>query len=114
MEFEYDRKVEKYFENWGNCIKAIGSKDTKFLKRRMNQLESAEIFNDFLSLGIGDPHPLQNFEGIPICWSISITRNKRLILYFDEEDSADIRQAKRVHVKGVVDYHGQKNNWYIP
>ena len=69
------------------------------MMKQMAALIAAENFGDFLSLRLWHPEPL---EGSESRWSLRISANARLIIELDA-----------VEVKGVCDYHGGKNNWYI-
>ena len=72
-------------------------------------------FNQYLvELRFGKPHLLEdNLKG---CFGISITGNYRLIVEpkSNKLDNISLKKCKTIIVKGVVDYHGGKNEWIIP
>ena len=76
--------------------------------KQKEALIAAETFKDFCSLGLWRPEPL---EGNKSQWSLKISANARLIIELDEAN--DLVVCTAVEVKGVCDYHGDKNNWYI-
>jgi proteic killer suppression protein/toxin YoeB len=79
----------------------------KKLKITLNRLDAAVNFNEFLALGLGKPHPLyNNLKGY---YGVTLTGNVRLIIKPKETLDSDI-----FIVKGVCDYHGEKENWIIP
>jgi hypothetical protein len=50
------------------------------------------------------------------CYAISITANYRIVVEpLDTElDIESLKSCKILNVKGVLDYHGGKNEWIIP
>lgn len=81
------------------------------IKKHMNHLKAADTFGDFLSLGLGRPEALKGYEKPR--YSIRVSANARLIVEPDAaQDSVMICQE--IEVEGVCDYHGEKENWYIP
>ena len=59
-----------------------------------------------MNTGLGIPHPLSN--KLKDYYAIRITGNYRLIVR-PESLSSD-----KIIIKGVLDYHGDKNEWIIP
>ena len=81
----------------------------------MNQLQAAENFNQYLTkIALGKPHHLEG--NLYKCFGISITANYRLIVepIETELDIESLRNCKILNIKGVLDYHGGKNEWIIP
>ncbi len=67
----------------------------------MDRLAAAECFGDFLKLGLGKPEQLTGYK------------NVRLILEPNATQDT-IKICTEIEVEGVSDYHGSKENWYIP
>ena len=55
----------------------IGAELTRSVKKRYDQLKSANDFSIYLSTGLGKPHSLTDMEG---CYGGHITANWRLII----------------------------------
>ncbi|MGB3932296.1 MAG: hypothetical protein WBL73_01125 [bacterium] len=115
MKLKYEKPaVEKYFSNFDLMRRTIGKNLARSIKKRCNQLEAAPNFYVYLSTRLGNPHPLYgNFKG---CYGVSITGNIRLIVKPDVGgvDPATLMKCDSVIIKGVVDYHGKKQEWLIP
>ena len=115
MKFQYENQaVEKCFGDFDLMKRQIGKDLTRNIKKRYDQLKAAVNFGIFLATGLGKPHPLTgNLKGY---YGISISGNIRLIVKPDVEslDAASLRKCDSVIIKGVVDYHGQKQEWLIP
>ena len=84
----------------------IGLSMAKTVKQRYNQIEACENFKEYMNTGLGIPHPLSN--KLKDYYAIRITGNYRLIVR-PESLSSD-----KIIIKGVLDYHGDKNEWIIP
>ena len=114
MQIEYERdSVEKYFKNFNLMIKKCGHERTRSIKRRFDQLKAATTFSKYLETGLGRPHQLlENLKG---CYAVSVTGNIRLIIRPDSEsiDLKLLNECDTVIIKGVLDYHGTKNEWII-
>lgn len=80
-------------------------------KKHMDRLKAAECFGDFLKLGLGKPEQLRGYK--QACYSLHIAPNARLIIEPDATQDT-IMICTEIEVKGVSDYHGSKENWYIP
>jgi len=95
--------------------KYLGKELAKILKKRINELKAADTFAKYLSFGIGKPHSL---EGIAFkdCYGISIDAHRRLVVKpIAENTSAEaLAECKTVEIRGIVEYHGAKNEWIIP
>ncbi|MEG1705160.1 MAG: hypothetical protein RR290_01115 [Clostridia bacterium] len=95
--------------------KKVGLEIGKKIKQRMNQLESAENFNQYLTkICFGNPHLLEG--NLKSCYGLSITSNYRMIVepIEAELDIESLKKCKKLNIKGVLDYHGGKNEWIIP
>lgn len=88
--------------------KELSFKTSKALVKRLFELEAMDNDKELLSSGLDNPHYLKgNFKGY-VAWSID--RKYRLILEFDE---CSDNKNNKVTIKGVVDYHGAKDEWII-
>lgn len=116
MQFEYqDEKVQKILCDAKILQRKVGLEIGKKVKLRLNQLESADNFNEYLTkIALGKPHPLEG--KLDKCYGISITANYRLIVepLVKELNLESLKNCKVLKVKGVLDYHGGKNEWIIP
>ena len=105
-----NHRLEKYFSDFAKLKKILPTDWVKTIKKHMDRLEAAECFSDFLSLGLGRPEQLSGYADIR--YSLRIAANARLIIALDAtKDTIEI--CTEVAVEGVVDYHGDKENWYI-
>ena len=77
----------------------------------MDRLLAADNFGIFLTLGLGKPEPLKGYRAVT--YAIHITPNVRLIVEL-KCDKEEVKNCEELEVKGVDDYHGGKENWYIP
>lgn len=115
MELKYDnQKVEKYFNDFTLFKKKIGLELARITKKRYDGLRAAKNFGVYLSTHLGKPHPLTgNLKG---CYGISVSANIRLVIEFEtvKVDLNSLKDCDTVTIKGVVDYHGQKQEWLIP
>lgn len=115
MKFQYENQaVEKCFDDFDLMKRKIGKDLTRNIKKRYDQLKAAANFGIYLTTGLGKPHPLTgNLKGY---YGISVSVNIRLIVKPDAEslDPASLIKCDSVIIKGVVDYHGQKQEWLIP
>ena len=106
-----NKRVEKYFENYGEMRKKIPIEWVRTIKKHIDRLIAADTFGDFLKLNLGHPEPLNGKnEGM---WSIRITGNVRLIIK-PCDDGKSVMICEEIEMEGVVDYHGSKESWYIP
>jgi len=112
---EYENEsVRKLFNDYQTLKKKIRNDRARATKKRIDQLKASRNFSIYLTTGLGKPHPLRkNLRGY---YGISITDNVRLIIRPDAESTEPevLEQCDTVIIKGVVDYHGDKNEWLIP
>ncbi len=105
----YDEKVRKIIYNANLLQKKVGFENSKMIKKRMNQLKSADNFNQYLTLiALGKPHPLNG--DLSKYYGISITANYRMVVEPLETklDMNSLKNCKVLNIKGVLDYHGGK------
>lgn len=116
MQFEYkDEKVQKILCDAKTLQRKVGLEIGRKIKQRMNQLEAADNFNEYLTkIAFGKPHPLEG--NLNKCYGISITANYRIVVEPLETklDLESLKNCKILNIKGVLDYHGGKNEWIIP
>lgn len=112
MKIKYaNKRVEKYFTDYSKLKKKLPFEWVRAIKKIMDHLIAADNFGVFLSLGLGKPEKLSGFRQIR--YSIHISANVRLIIELNAAEDT-VRLCQEVEVKGVSDYHGDKDNWYIP
>lgn len=80
------------------------------IKKHIERLEAADTFGDFLALNLGLPEPLKGKDLGK--YSLHISGNVRLIIQ-PLGTGQDLMICEVVEMKGVVDYHGSKETWYI-
>ena len=116
MQFEYqNEKVKRILCNPKILQKKVGVEIGKSIEKRINQIESAENFYEYLTkIALGKPHPLQG--DLDKCYGIFITANYRIIVEPLETklDMESLKKCKVLNIKGVLDYHDGKNEWIIP
>ena len=116
MQFKYqDEKVRKILCDAKTLQRKVGLEMGRKIKQRINQLEAAENFNQYLTkIGLGNPHPLEG--NLDKYFGISITKNYRIVVepLETELDLESLKNCKVLNIKGVLDYHGGKNEWIIP
>ena len=98
-------KVEKYFSDFRKLKKVLP------VEKHLDRLEAAECFEDFLKVGLGRPEQLTNYKRIR--YSLRVSANARLIIEPNATQDT-IMICNEVEIEGVSDYHGEKENWYIP
>lgn len=104
-------KVEKFFTDFSKMKKKIPIEWVRTIKKHLNNLEAADNFGIFYSLGLGH---LEALNGYPFpTYSLRITPNVRMIFEV-KADQNEIMICEEISVEGVCDYHGDKKNWYIP
>lgn len=116
LQIEYhDEKVQKIMCDTRTLQRKVSLEIAKTIKRRINQLEATDNFNEYLTkIALGKPHPLSgDLKGY---FSVSITQNYRMIIEPLETnlDMEDLKNCKKLNLKGVLEYHGGKNEWIIP
>lgn len=110
----YDKKLDKILKDPNKIIKKIGLDMAIILKKRLNQLDASNNFQEFLNIGLGKPHPLKgNMKNM---YGISITKNYRLVVepICDSIDVSSLMKCEKINIKGVGDYHDGKCEWIIP
>ncbi len=115
MLIEYESEsVREIFNNFDLMKKEIGNDRARATKKRLDQLKAALNFSIYLTTGLGKPHPL--YENLKGYYGVTITGNMRLIVKPDAEslEPEALKECKTVVIKGVMDYHGRKNEWLIP
>ena len=90
--------------------KKIPADWVKTIKKHLNHLEAADNFGIFLSLGLGQEQ-LSGYNSP--AYSLRITPNVRMIIEVNANQD-EIMICEEIEVEGVCDYHGDKENWYIP
>ncbi len=106
-----NKKVEKLFTDYSKMQKKLPFEWVRSIKKLMDQLKAADNFGIFLSLGIGKPEQLRGYE--MITYSLHVNANVRLIIELNATQDT-VKICEEIEVEGVNDYHGDKNNWYIP
>ena len=109
-----NQKLEKILNDSKKLIKEVGIDMAKMIKRRLNEMKASPNFKAYLDYNIGNPHLLTgNFSG---CYGISLSKNYRLIVEpkVNNNTVEELKECKIVNIKGVVDYHGKKDEWLIP
>ena len=104
-------KVEKYFTDYNKMRRKLPYPWVRTIKKHMDRLEAAESFGDFLKLALGKPEALSGYPHLR--YSLHIAPNARLILEPNATQDT-VMICSEIEVEGVSDYHGDKENWYIP
>ncbi len=111
-----NQKVGKYFNDpdYKDLRKKIGLEFTRTTKKRIAQIKSSSNFYIYLQTGLGKPERLSGADSDK--FSIHISGNVRLIVrpLTEGYDKEDLMKCESIFIEGVVDYHGDKNNWLIP
>lgn len=121
MELEFaNSSIQEYISdlcdiaNSKNLLqKKIGLILTKATKKRINQLNVAVTFQRYLDFRIGSPHSLTgDLSGY---YGVDLDSHTRLIIQPVPPDlSAEaLKICETVRIIGIVDYHGDKNEWVI-
>ncbi len=115
MHIDYENEsARKIFNNLDLMKKEIGNDRARATKKRLDQLKAAISFSVYLTTGLGKPHPL--YENLKGYYGIIITGSVRLIVKPDTVslEPEALKECDTVIIKGVMDYHGRKNEWLIP
>lgn len=104
-------KVEKYFSDYSKMQRELPSDWVRTIKKHMDRLIAAECFWDFLTLGLGKPEQLTGYKNIR--YSLHVAPHVRLIIEPNANQDT-VMICTEIKVEGVSDYHGSKENWYIP
>ena len=106
-----NKKIERYFEDYRLMKRKLPEEWVRSIKKHINRLEAADRFGDFLKLNLGHPEALIGKDIGK--YSLHISGNVRLIIV-PVGEGEDVMEYSVVELKGVVDYHGTKETWYIP
>lgn len=122
MELEYvNEKIQDYFSdlcdiaNSKNLLqKKIGSMLAKTAKKRISQIKAATSFQKYLNFHIGNPHSLKG--DLSSYYGVDLDKHTRLIIQPIPPDSTAeaLKICEKAMIIGIVDYHGDKNEWLIP
>lgn len=104
-------KVERFFCDYDKMKKKIPVEWVRTIKKHMDRLVAADTFGDFLSLRLGKPEQLTGYKQPR--YSLHVAPHVRLIIEPNATQDA-IMICEEIEVEGVCDYHGSKENWYIP
>lgn len=112
MEITYTCKKTNWVFDYGTMVKHIGMDLTRLIKRRVNELKSYKNFQELLDAGIGKPEKLTNKDNYH---SIRLNKNYRLIIrpIIATYERETLISCEEIEIRGVVDYHGGKENWII-
>ena len=106
-----NKRVEKFFLDYNRMKQKIPYEWVRTIKKHIDHLKAADTFGVFLKLGLGKPELLTGYEQIR--YSLHITPNVRLIIEPNATQDT-VMICTEIEVEGVCDYHGDKENWYIP
>ena len=104
-------KVKRYFEDYSEMQRKLPFEWVRKIKKHINHLEAADNFGIFLAVGLGHPEPLSGHHGER--YSLRVSDNVRLIIDLRAEQGS-VEMCGEFEIEGVCDYHGDKENWYIP
>ena len=104
-------RVEKYFADFNKLKKRLPAEWVRTLKKHLNYFEIVDCFGEYLNLGLGRPERLTGYTRIR--YSIRISGNVRLIVELNATQDT-VRICEEIEIQGVSDYHGDKEDWYIP
>lgn len=102
---------ERCFTDYRKMKKELPAEWVRSIKKHMDRLAAAEYFGDFLALGLGKPEQLTGYENIR--YSLHVAAHVRLIIEPNATQDT-VMICTEIEVEGVSDYHGSKENWYIP
>lgn len=110
----HDPKLEKLLNDSNALIRKIGLEMVKMLKKRFNEMKASPNFKEYVSYGLGKPHPLKG--NLDKLYGIHLNKNYRLIVepLVEEINDINLKECKNINIKGVVDYHDGKLEWLIP
>lgn len=106
-----NQKVEKYFLDYNRMKQKLPLDWVRSIKKHIDRLKAADTFGDFLALGLGKPEQMKGYKRIR--YSLHVAPNIRLILEPNATQDT-VMICSEIEVEGVCDYHGEKDNWYIP
>lgn len=110
----HNQKLEKLLNDSNKLIRKIGLEMAKMVKKRFNEMKASPNFKEYVSYGLGKPHPLTG--NLDKLYGIHLNKNYRLIVepLVGVLDDINLEECKNVNIKGVVDYHDGKIEWLIP
>ena len=117
-----DANLEDLFRDMDNVRgaknlmqKKVGLPLAAMIKKRKNQLKASTTFAAYLQTGLGKPHSLSGSKFYN-CYGVSLSANMRLIIQPSADDTSpeSLSVCDTVIIKGVVEYHGSKDEWLIP
>lgn len=121
MELLYNNStIQEYFSdlcditNSKNLLqKKIGPILTKNAKKRIDHLKVTATFQKYLDFHIGNPHSL--IGDLSTYYGVDLDKHTRLIIQPIPPDmsSEALKICEKVMIIGIVDYHGDKNEWLI-
>jgi len=108
-----NKRIEKLLNNPQYAVKTLGNDVATKVYLRKDQIQAADDLRLLVAAKIGRCHPLHyDFKGM---FGLDLKDQLRLIIQPDvEKDCIDYEEkvkCKSVIIIGVVDYHGQKNEW---
>ena len=106
-----NKQVEKYFTDFNKLKQKIPADWIRTIKKHLDRLEAAECFGDFLKVGLGRTEHYSWYSQIR--YSLKVTGNVRLIIEPNATQDT-VMICSEIEIEGVSDYHGGKENWYIP
>ena len=107
-----NKKVELLFTDYNLMKRKISTDWVRTIKKHMDRLKASDCFGDFLKLRLGKPEPLSGYN-VPT-YSVHVSANVRLVFELICESRDAINECTELIIKGVCDYHGNKENWFIP
>lgn len=121
MEVIYENYlIQEYFSdlysvaNSRNLLqKKIGQTLAKKVKQRINQIKASATFQKYLNFHIGNPHGLKG--NLFSCYGVDLDKHTRLIIQPVPPNlsSEALMICETAKIIGIVDYHGDKNEWLI-
>lgn len=106
-----NKKVEEFFTDYSKMQKKLPYEWVRTIKKIMNHLIAADNFGIFLSVGLWKPEKLTGYK--KVTYSLHVSKNVRLIVELNATEDK-VKICEEIEVEGVNDYHGKKDNWYIP
>ena len=106
-----NKKVEEFFTDYSKMRKKMPFDWVRSIKKIMDHMMAADNFGIILALGLGKPEKLSGYKRVT--YSFHVSKNVRLIVELNATEDT-IKICEEIEVEGVNDYHGKKDNWYIP
>lgn len=109
-----DQKLAKILNDSNKLIRKVGLEMAQTMKKRFNEMKASPNFKEYVSYGLGRPHPLTG--NLAKLYGIHLNKNYRLIVepLVEVLDDIKLKECKKINIKGVVDYHDGKIEWLIP